>query len=121
MPQADIFYPLGLAWRRAGGGNVATPAIQEVFASIKNAVVSADSGVGQKPGVCICRGHEVKEFNNKHVFVNIKVLKREHRTDAWMQDLLPELHKEIGGFVPAGLPYQVHLSYLSPYYQQGEN
>ena len=105
MPQVDVYY------------TVPTPdskdpiELQPIFKAIENCILAADADAGQSKS----RAHRITEFLHPHVFIDVKLIKKQHRTEHWLEQLGHNLEVCIKQY--SEMPCQLNISFLGPQYR----
>lgn len=101
MPQAELKF-----------SNDITIDVAHIFKSIDSEISNFDPSAG----ACKCRAYPATEFLHTHVLLNIRLLRKPHRDEAFMNTLLNKLKSILESAVPNGCSYAVDLSFFSGYY-----
>lgn len=102
MPQADLSYTADLDFDAA-----------KALAVIEETIKSRDETAGN----CKGRAHAVQTTHHDHVLLRVAVLEKPHRDEAFMNAMTQSLIEALKPLIPAGTPYNVLITFLSPYHQ----
>lgn len=86
MPQVELKYTSDLKL-----------ATLEIFEVIEQTIHELDPA----SGACKSRGIKIQEYRHSHVFLQIYMLKKIHRDDAFTQSLLKKIQQNINLYLPA--------------------
>ncbi len=106
MPQADLKYSADLEIDVKG-----------LLAAVERVILSHDQGAG----ACKGRAFAARASHHAHLLLEVSVLRKPHRDDAFMQALLADLVACVDGALPSGTERAVSLSFASPFYVTGQS
>lgn len=101
MPQVDLKY----------SNNVPIDCDQ-LFKAIEKTILSIDSSAG----ACKCRSYPCENYLHRHVFLSIKLLRKPHRNDVFMTDLLQQLYAVVSQALPKNITLSVEADFISSFY-----
>ena len=101
MPQADLNYSATLEFD-----------VPAVLAKIEEIVGAHD----KSSGACKGRAHVLDITHHDHVLLRLRMLKKPHRNDAFMQGLLEALQEALGEMIPTPSIVGVELGFLEQHY-----
>lgn len=105
MPQADLKYSPDLELHA-----------ETLLAEVEALILRHDSGAG----ACKGRAYPAAAAHHSHVTLEIAVLEKPHRDEAFMKGLLADLVALLDQHLPAGTERAVALKFSSPYYSTGK-
>jgi len=101
MPQADLSYSATLDLDAAA-----------MLAAIEAVIRQHDDSAGQ----CKGRAHPLAQTHHTHALLRVRMLRKPHRDDAFMQGLLAALQTALREVVPAPCILGIELGFLEPHY-----
>ncbi len=101
MPQADLSYSAHLDIDAAA-----------MLARIEEVIVSRDAGAG----ACKGRAHPLVQTHHDHALLRVRMLRKPHRDDAFMQTLLTALQDALRPMMPGATILGVEIGFLEPHY-----
>lgn len=101
MPQADLSYSADLA--------LDAPAI---LAIIEQTIAAHDDS----SGACKGRAYPLAGTHHTHVLLRLRMLRKPHRDDAFMQSLLSALQTALKPLIPSPCILGVELGFLEQHY-----
>lgn len=101
MPQADLRYSSQIL--------LDAPA---VLATIETVISAHDGGAG----ACKGRAYPLDQTHHTHVHLMLRMLKKPHRDDAFMQALLAALQTALRPFILAPCILGIELGFIEPHY-----
>ena len=104
MPQIDVSYTSDLSIDGV-----------LILKTLQNALKSADSGTG----VCKGRVHAIEVFLSSHLHIDVQVLRKPHRDEAFMLDLADALKSAIEPLLKQPCELTLAVRYLPPAYITG--
>lgn len=102
MPQADLSY----------SAHIALDPIA-VLARIEEVIVAHDDSAG----ACKGRAHPLAQTHHDHVLLRVRMLRKPHRDDAFMQEVLTALQTDLKPLIPAPCILGIELGFLEPHYR----
>ncbi len=105
MPQADLSYSAHLDFDAA-----------KALSVIEETIRAKD----ETAGTCKGRAHPVQTTHHDHVLLRVAVLEKPHRHDMFMTTLSETLVEALKPLIPTGTPYNVIITFLSPYHQSAQ-
>lgn len=102
MPQLDVKYSQDIVFD-----------VDALFSAIEKIINKHDPTAG----LCKSRGYATSSYQHQHLLIDLRVLKKPHRDDDFMQALLAdfeELMKTLN--LPKQCSYAIHVDFISPYY-----
>lgn len=105
MPQADLKYSADLDIDAVG-----------LLAAIEETIQGHDAGSGK----CKGRAYPASAFHHTHVILEVGLLAKPHRDQAYTDDLMARLERTVTGFLPGPCELALKISYnpLSQYKTQ---
>lgn len=101
MPQADLSYSANLALDAA-----------TILATIEQTIAAHDD----TSGACKGRAFPLADTHHTHILLRLRMLRKPHRDDAFMQKLLTALQTALEPLVPTPCILGVELGFLEPHY-----
>ena len=101
MPQADLSYSANLALDATA-----------ILAKIEQTIAAQDDSAG----ACKGRAYPLADTHHTHVLLRLRMLRKPHRDDAFMQGLLAALQTAIEPLLPRPCILGVDLGFLEPHY-----
>jgi len=101
MPQADLSYSATLPLDAAA-----------ILATIEQTIAAYDDSAG----ACKGRGYPLTDTHHTHVLLRLRMLRKPHRDDAFMQGLLAALQTALKPLVPVPCILGIELGFLEPHY-----
>lgn len=101
MPQADLSYSSRIALDP-----------HAVLTTVEKVIGMQDD----KSGACKGRAYPLEVTHHDHVLLRIRMLRKSHRDDAFMQALLTALQTELRPLVPAPCILGIELGFLEQHY-----
>lgn len=102
MPQADLSFSAQLALDPA-----------DILAKVEQIIASCDDSAG----ACKGRAHPLEQTHHQHVLLRLRMLRKPHRDDAFMQGLLATLQTELAPLIPPPAILGIELGFLEPHYR----
>ena len=101
MPQVDLKF-----------SNNINLDVSLIFKSIELIINDVDASAG----ACKSRAYPAPNFQHTHALISIGLLRKSHRDERFMQDLLDRLKIELSDFIPEECYYAIDLSFLGNHY-----
>ena len=101
MPQVDVKYSYNLKVD-----------IQNLLQKIETTINEFDSTAG----ACKSRAYPAPQYLHEHITIEIQVLRKPHRDEAFMQNLLNKLTQELRILAPKNCYFALKLDFTSVYY-----
>ncbi|MBB3992584.1 hypothetical protein GGR95_000203 [Sulfitobacter undariae] len=101
MPQADLSYSAHLDIDAAA-----------ILATVEQIISAHDDRAGD----CKGRAFPVADTHHTHALLRLRMLRKPHRNEAFMQTLLEALQTALNPMFPAPCIIGVELGFLEPYY-----
>ena len=101
MPQADLSYSAQIAL---------DPAI--ILAKIEEVISAYDGNAGD----CKGRAFAVENTHHSHILLRLRMLRKPHRDDTFMQGLLAALQTELRSHIPSPCILGIELGFLETHY-----
>ena len=105
MPQVEIRY----------SSDLSDIHLAELFNKIEQEINLIDDSAG----LCKSRAYMSDQFRHSHIFVEILVMNKPHRDQAFMEKLQQKLSQLIIPYVPKNCHYSIKLDFLGQYYLTG--
>ena len=102
MPQADLKYSADLG--------LDAPAL---MADIQALIARYDSGAGQ----CKARAYPAEVFQHSHFVLELAILRKAHRDQAFRDALLDDLAQLVDGYLPSGTERAIELRFSGDDYR----
>ena len=83
-----------------------------ILAEIEAAILEHDSGAG----ACKGRAYPADQFHHTHIAINVALLTKPHRDEAFSKALLADLETRIKAQLPQPCEFSLGLSYSTPFY-----
>ncbi|MDG1069396.1 MAG: hypothetical protein P8P40_13640 [Sulfitobacter sp.] len=101
MPQADLSYSADLKLDAAA-----------ILAAVEETIAARDN----TSGACKGRAYPLEQTHHTHVLLRLRMLRKPHRDDAFMQGLLAALQTALEPLIPTPCILGVELGFLEPHY-----
>ncbi|MEH6645153.1 hypothetical protein [Sulfitobacter sp.] len=101
MPQADLSFSAHIAL---------DPTV--ILAKIEGVIGAYDSNAGD----CKGRAFALEKTHHAHILLRLRMLRKPHRDDAFMQGLLAALQTELRSHIPPPCILGVELGFLETHY-----
>lgn len=106
MPQADLRYSADL-----------TLDVPALLAALEATIARHDSGAG----ACKGRAYPADTFHHTHLYLEIRVLEKPHRTPDFMAALLADLHATTAAHLDQPCELAVSLGFAPAHYTTGRH
>jgi|AntRauTorckE5430_2_1112549.scaffolds.fasta_scaffold16818_2 hypothetical protein len=101
MPQADLSYSAQIPLDAAS-----------FLAAVEETIQAHDPN----SGACKGRAHALDMTHHAHILLRVRMLKKPHRDEAFMQDLLAALQSTLRPHVPRACIFGVEIGFLETHY-----
>lgn len=101
MPQADLSFSSEISFDASA-----------VLVKIEEVIAAHDA----TSGACKGRAHALDVTHHTHVLLRLRMLKKPHRDDAFMQTLLATLQTALRPMIPAPCILGIELGFLEHHY-----
>lgn len=94
---------------------------KKLFKAVEDTVKKHDAGTG----ACKARAYPSQQFQHTHCYMEIALLTKDSRDDAWTQKLIDDLEELLKGELEKAADgkqtaWGVNISYASPYFRFGK-
>lgn len=95
--------------------------LQDIFKTFEDKIKAADAGTG----ACKARGYKAEDFQYSHVYIELALLTKELRDEAWTLKLEDELEAYLVSQIEkrnAGkqVAYGINITYATPFFRYGK-
>lgn len=101
MPQIDLKYSSDLSLD-----------VDTIFEAIEQVINQSDSSAG----ACKSRAYPAVSYKHTHVLVEVALLRKPHRDEAFTQGLLIQLQQAVAQYFPKDCWFALDLCYAGNYY-----